>query len=194
MLNDKIGYIRIENFHDGCADQFKTALQLLTDSGAQSLVIDVRHNGGGRVKEMSAALDPLLGEGTIMTLRMKNGSETVYTSDADCIDLPIAVLIDDQSISAAEFFAAALQEYDRATLVGTHTTGKGRAQRTYQLRDGSAVNLSVEEYFTPKGKSLADVGIAPDIEVKLTDEQTQNFFFLTSETDPQLQKAMETVG
>ena len=99
-----------------------------------------------------------------MTLRMKNGSETVYTSDADCIDLPIAVLIDDQSISAAEFFAAALQEYDRATLVGTHTTGKGRAQRTYQLRDGSAVNLSVEEYFTPKGKSLADVGIAPDID------------------------------
>ena len=139
-------------------------------------------------------IDPLLGEGTIMTLRMKNGSETVYTSDADCIDLPITVLIDDQSISAAEFFAAALQEYDRATLVGTHTTGKGRAQRTYQLSDGSAVNLSVEEYFTPKGKSLADVGIAPDIEVKLTDEQTQNFFFLTSETDPQLQKAMETVG
>lgn len=87
-----------------------------------------------------------------------------------------------------------LQEHDRATLVGTHTTGKGRAQRTYQLSDGSAVNLSVEEYFTPKGKSLADVGIAPDIEVKLTDEQTQNFFFLTSETDPQLQKAMETVG
>ena len=194
MLNDKIGYIRIENFHDGCADQFKAALQSLTDSGAQSLVIDVRHNGGGRVKEMSAALDPLLGEGTIMTLRMKNGAETVYTSDADHIDLPIAVLIDDQSISAAEFFAAALQEYDRATLVGTHTTGKGRAQRTYQLSDGSAVNLSVEEYFTPKGKSLADVGIAPDIEVKLTDEQTQNFFFLTPETDPQLQKAMETVG
>ena len=79
-------------------------------------------------------------------------------------------------------------------IVGTHTTGKGRAQRTYQLSDGSAVNLSVEEYFTPKGKSLADVGIAPDIEVKLTDEQTQNFFFLTPETDPQLQKAMETVG
>ena len=116
-----------------------------------------------------------------MTLREKDGHETVYSSDADMIDLPIAVLIDDQSISAAEFFAAALQEYERATLVGTHTTGKGRAQRTYVLSDGSAVNLSVEEYFTPKGKSLADVGIAPDIEVKLTDEQTQNFFFLTSE-------------
>ena len=193
MLNDRVGYIRIENFHSGCAEQFKAALQSLTDSGAQSLVIDVRHNGGGRVKEMSEALDPLLGEGTIMTLRMKNGAETVYSSDADCIDLPIAVLIDDQSISAAEFFAAALQEYGRATLVGTHTTGKGRAQRTYELSDGSAVNLSVEEYFTPKGKSLADVGIAPDAEVKLTDEQTRDFFFLTPETDPQLQKAMEIV-
>ena len=194
MLNDKVGYLRIENFHNGCAEQFKSALTELTDSGAQSLVIDVRHNGGGRVKEMSEALDPLLGEGTIMTLRMKNGEETVYTSDAEHIDLPIAVLIDDQSISAAEFFAAALQEYGRATLVGTHTTGKGRAQRTYELSDGSAINLSVEEYFTPKGKSLADVGIAPDIEVKLTDEQTQNFFFLTPENDPQLQKAVETVG
>lgn len=193
MLNDRVGYIRIENFHSGCAEQFKAALQSLTDSGAQSLVIDVRHNGGGRVKEMSEALDPLLGEGTIMTLRMKDGAETVYSSDADCIDLPIAVLIDDQSISAAEFFAAALQEYGRAALVGTHTTGKGRAQRTYELSDGSAVNLSVEEYFTPKGKSLADVGIAPDVEVKLTDEQTQDFFFLTPETDPQLQKAMEIV-
>ena len=193
MLNDRVGYIRIENFHSGCAEQFKAALQSLTDSGAQSLVIDVRHNGGGRVKEMSEALDPLLGEGTIMTLRMKDGAETVYSSDADCIDLPIAVLIDDQSISAAEFFAAALQEYGRAALVGTHTTGKGRAQRTYELSDGSAVNLSVEEYFTPKGKSLADVGIAPDVEVKLTDEQTRDFFFLTPETDPQLQKAMEIV-
>ncbi len=193
MLNDRVGYIRIENFHSGCAEQFKAALQSLTDSGAQSLVIDVRHNGGGRVKEMSEALDPLLGEGTIMTLRMKDGAETVYSSDADCIDLPIAVLIDDQSISAAEFFAAALQEYGRAALVGTHTTGKGRAQRTYELSDGSAVNLSVEEYFTPKGKSLADVGIAPDAEVKLTDEQTRDFFFLTPETDPQLQKAMEIV-
>ena len=97
------------------------------------------------------------------------------------------MLIDDQSISAAEFFAAALQEYERATLVGTHTTGKGRAQRTYVLSDGSAVNLSVEEYFTPKGKSLADTGIAPDI------EQTANFYFLGTDGDPQLQRAVSVV-
>ena len=193
MLDGNVGYIRIENFHVGAAEQFNQTLDGLIADGAQSLVIDVRHNGGGRVKEMSEALDPLLPEGTIMTLRTKDGDETVYSSDADMIDLPIAVLIDDQSISAAEFFAVALQEYDRATLVGTHTTGKGRAQQTFELSDGSAVNLSVEEYFTPNGNSLADVGIAPDIEVTLTEEQQADFYFLTPEDDPQLQKAVESV-
>ncbi|HIY39189.1 MAG TPA: S41 family peptidase [Candidatus Agathobaculum merdigallinarum] len=193
MLDDKVGYIRIENFHVGSAEQFNRTLDGLLADGAQSLVIDVRHNGGGRVKEMSEALDPLLPEGTIMTLRTKDGRETVYSSDADMLDLPIAVLIDDQSISAAEFFAAALQEYDRATLVGMHTTGKGRAQQTFELSDGSAVNLSVEEYFTPNGSSLAGVGIAPDIEVPLTEAQQAAFYFLAPEDDPQLQKAVESL-
>ena len=193
MLDGNVGYIRIENFHVGSAGQFSQTLEALIEDGAQSLVIDVRHNGGGRVKEMSEALDPLLPEGTIMALRTKDGDETVYSSDADMIDLPIAVLIDDQSISAAEFFAAALQEYDRATLIGTHTTGKGRAQQTFELSDGSAVNLSVEEYFTPNGNSLADVGIAPDVEVELSEEQQAGFYFLAPEDDPQLQKAVEIV-
>ena len=193
MLDGSVGYIRIENFHDGAAAQFQDTLDGLLADGAQALVIDVRHNGGGRVKEMSEVLDPLLPEGTIMTLRTKDGDETVYSSDADMIDLPIAVLIDDQSISAAEFFAAALQEYDRAALVGTHTTGKGRAQQTFELSDGSAVNLSVEEYFTPNGNSLAGVGIAPDIEAPLTEAQQAEFYFLAPEDDPQLQKAVESL-
>lgn len=194
MLDGKIGYIRIESFHAGVADQFQQVLDGLLTDGAQSLVLDVRHNGGGRVKEMSEMLDPLLPEGTIMTLRTKSGSETVYESDAEMIDQPIVVLVDDQSISAAEFFAAALQEYDRATLVGTHTTGKGRAQQTFELSDGSALNLSVEEYFTPKGNNLAGVGIAPDAEVALTDAQLADFYFLSPENDPQLQKAVEILG
>ena len=189
MLDDTVGYLRIENFHEGAAAQFQTALDGLLDAGAQALVIDVRHNGGGRVVEMSEMLDPLLPEGTIMTLRTKDGTETVYESDAEMLDLPLAVLVDAQSISAAEFFAAALQEYDRATLVGTHTTGKGRAQQTIELSDGSAVNLSVEEYFTPQGESLAGVGIAPDVEVALFDAQAVDFYFLDPQDDPQLQQA-----
>ena len=191
MLADRIGYIRIENFHVGAAEQFQNALDELIADGARALVLDVRHNGGGRVKEMSEMLDPLLPEGTIMTLRTKDGHETVYSSDAEMTDLPVAVLVDEQSISAAEFFAAALQEYGRGPLVGAHTTGKGRAQQTFRLSDGSAVNLSVEQYYTPEGNSLAGVGVAPDVSVGLTEAQQADFYFLMPENDPQLQKACE---
>ena len=124
-----------------------------------------------------------------MTLRMKNGSETVYTSDADSIDLPIAVLIDDQSISAAEFFAAAaLQDYDRADARrhAHHRQGTRSAHLPAERRlGGQSVYRGI---LYAQGQSLADVGIAPDIEVKLTDEHDTELFFLTSETDPQLQK------
>lgn len=190
-LAGELGYLRIENFHVGSAEQFQEALEQLQADGAKALVIDVRHNGGGRVKEMSEMLDLLLPEGLIMTLTTRDGHDTFFSSDADMADLPVVVLIDEQSISAAEFFAAALQEYDRAELVGTHTTGKGRAQQTFRLSDGSAVNLSVEEYFTPKGNSLADVGIAPDVTVTLTEEQMADFYFLSPEEDPQRRKADE---
>lgn len=190
MKENNVGYLRLENFHAGAAEQFQTAFDQLVQDGVQALVIDVRHNGGGRVQEMKDILDPLLPEGTIMTLTTKDGENTVFSSDANQTDLPVVVLIDSQSISAAEFFAAALQEYNRATLVGTHTTGKGRAQQTFLLPDGSAVNLSVEQYYTPKGNNLAGVGIAPDVEVPLSQEQSADFYFL-GEEDPQLQKALE---
>lgn len=191
ILEGQIGYIRINRFRVGSAEQYQNALDKLIDENASALIIDVRHNGGGRVNEMSEMLDPLLPEGTIMTLRTKEGKETVYESGKQTVDLPIVVLADDESISAAEFFAAALQEYERATFVGEHTSGKGRAQQTFELKDGSALVLSVEEYFTPKGNNLAETGIAPDVEVILTEEEKKDFFFLTTENDPQLQKAME---
>ncbi|MDO4271254.1 MAG: S41 family peptidase [Eubacteriales bacterium] len=194
MLDGKVGYLRVENFHVGSAGQFQAALDRLVEDGAKSLVLDVRHNGGGRVKEMSEMLDPLLPEGTIMRLETKDGKETVYSSDAEMLDLPAVVLVDESSISAAEFFAAAMQEYGRATLVGAHTTGKGRAQQTYRLSDGSALNLSVEQYYTPQGRNLAGVGVAPEVETALSDEQKADFFFLTPENDPQLQKALEILA
>lgn len=141
--------------------QFRNVLDTLTGEGMTSLVIDVRHNGGGKVKEMSEVLDPLLPEGTIMTLREKDGHETVYSSDADMIDLPIAVLIDDQSISAASSSRRPCRNTSARRSSARTPPARGRAQRTYALSDGSAVNLSVEEYFTPKGKSLADTASPP---------------------------------
>ena len=193
MLTDKIGLVTIENFDSRCAEETIAAIDDLLGQGAEKLIFDVRNNPGGYAKELVKVLDYLLPEGELFRTVDYAGKENVDYSDADCLDIPMAVLVNGDSYSAAEFFAAALQEYERATLVGTHTTGKGRAQRTYVLSDGSAVNLSVEEYFTPKGKSLADTGIAPDIETALTDEQTANFYFLGTDGDPQLQRALSEV-
>lgn len=189
LREDAVGYIRIEGFNEGSAAQFDQVLSRLVEQGAQALVCDVRHNGGGRVTELTAMLDKLLPEGTLMTLTSRTGESRVYQSDAACIDLPLAVLIDESSISAAEFFAAALDEYDRAALVGARTTGKGYAQKLITLYDGSAINLSVEQYYTPKGNSLADTGIAPHVPVELSEQALERFYLLTPHEDTQWQAA-----
>jgi len=110
------------------------------------------------------------------------------------LNLPMAVLTNEYSISAAEFFAAALQESDKAEVVGEPTTGKGLAQSQIQLKDGSGLILSVSKYYTGRGESLEDTGgIKPDKLVKLTDEQKKNFYLMTESEDPQLKAAMEII-
>ena len=142
-------------------------------------------------------LDPLLPEGTIMTLRAKDGEEVVYSSDAAALDIPMAVLVNADSISAAEFFAAALQEYGKAIVVGEQTIGKGYSQRTYPLSDGSALRLSDNEYFTPQGKSLIGTGVTPDVPADLPDDKAKDFYFLSPEQDDQLiaaRQALDELG
>ena len=164
MLEDgKTGMVRIYNFRKGSETQMIDAVDALIEQGAERLVFDVRNNPGGSVESVCDALDYLLPEGDIMTLRTKGGDETIYRSDADEINLPMAVLVNADSISAAEFFAAALQEYDKAIIVGGQTMGKGYSQQNYVLSDGSALHLSDQEYFTPQGKSLIGTGITPDV-------------------------------
>ena len=108
----------------------------------------------------------------------------------------MAVLINEDTYSAAEFFAAAMQEYDAATIVGTQTSGKGNFQTTFNLSDGSAINISIGKYFTPNGKSLTDVGVEPDESVDLSDEDYAYLYYgqLDIEKDLQLQKALEILG
>ena len=120
------------------------------------------------------------------------GEVTEYRSKEGAIELPMVVITNEYSISAAEFFAAVLQEYGVATIVGDKTIGKGYAQTLIPLSEG-AVNLSTLKYYTPKGVSLAGVGITPDVEISLSDEDFYNFYSLTDEQDTQLQKALETV-
>lgn len=189
MLDETTGYLYFYNFRQHSEEQFARELDALLEQGAQKLIFDVRNDPGGSVDSLCEILDPLLPEGPIMTLRPKQGEETVYRSDADALDLPIAVLVNDQSISAAEFFAAALQEYGKAVVVGTQTIGKGYSQRTYPLSDGSALHLSDQAYFTPQGRSLIGTGVTPDAVVEMDAADTAALYFLPPEQDPQLRAA-----
>ena len=159
------------------------------------LIIDVRNNPGGYAHELVDVLDYLLPEGPLFRTVDYAGKEEVENSDASCVPVPMAVLINGESYSAAEFLAAAMSEYGAAVTVGEQTCGKGYFQMTYQLPDGSAVGLSVGKYFTPNGVSLAGVGITPDVMVPVDEEIFAAIYAdaLEPEDDPQIQAAVEAL-
>lgn len=193
MLPDKVGYIKIVNFNTNCAKDTIAAVDALIEQGAESLVFDVRFNPGGYTSELVEVLDYLLPEGPLFRGVDYLGNETLDESDADCIDLPMAVLVNSDSYSAAEFFAAALQEYDWATVVGEQTVGKSNFQYTLRLKDGSAVALSTGHYFTPNGVNLTEAGgLTPDVVSEVDEETAAKIYsdLLEPEEDPQLQDAL----
>lgn len=193
MLDDGIGLVSIYNFDDRCAQESIAVIEELLSAGAQELIFDVRNNPGGYKHEMVELLDYLLPEGVLFRSEFYTGQTTEDRSDAKHLEIPMVVLVNSESYSAAEFFAAALREYDAAQVVGEQTCGKGYFQQTYSLQDGSAVNLSVGKYYTPKGVSLADVGITPDVEVPVDDETFWDIYYgyLEPAEDPQIQEAMK---
>lgn len=169
MLSGNIGYVQIMNFQSGAADAAISAIESLLGQGAMGFIFDVRTNPGGLVSELTALLDYLLPSGTIFVSVDKDGNRTETTSDSVCLDMPMAVLVNEYTYSAAEFFAAALQEYNWADVIGARTTGKSRSQQTLELSDGSAIHISTARYLTPLGVDLAEQGgIIPDQEVALT--------------------------
>ena len=171
---ERRGYVRLDNFYSGAASSLSREVQSLMDQGATSLVLDVRSNPGGYVAELIAALDYLLPEGPVFTERPRWGKETVYESDASCVDLPMVVMVDANSYSAAELFAAQLRESVQAPIVGEVTSGKGYAQLTFPLVNGGGLGLSVSAYCTGGGHSLIGEGIQPDVELSLDDSGTDN--------------------
>lgn len=193
LLDRGIGLVTIENFDDRCAEEVIAAIEALLDQGAEKLIFDVRNNPGGYAHELVKVLDYLLPEGELFRMVHYDGTENVDYSDEEHLDVPMAVLVNRESYSAAEFFAAALQEYDAAEVVGEQTSGKGYFQTTIHLNDGSAVALSVGKYYTPGGKSLADVGVTPDRWIE-TDEETEAAIYygtLSSGEDPYIQAAVK---
>lgn len=196
MLENSVGLITIANFNESCAKETIAAIEELKEQGATALVFDVRNNPGGYLSELTKLLDYLLPEGVIFQSVDHTGKEEAVRSDEACLEMPMAVVVNGESYSAAEFFAAALEEYDWAVVAGDPTCGKGYFQTTYRLVDGSAVGLSVGEYFTPNGVSLAETGgLVPEILVEVDDETAAKIYagLLEPEDDPQLQAAVEAL-
>ena len=197
MLEGNIGLVTIANFDSRCAEETIAAIESLLEQGATALIFDVRNNPGGYANELVKVLDYLLPEGDLFRTVDYAGNENVDTSDASCLEgVPMAVLVNGESYSAAEFFAAALSEYEVAVVVGQPTVGKGYYQVTYKLNDGSAVGLSIGKYFTPKGVSLAEEGgLVPDVVVEVDEETFAAIYAGTLDPalDPQIQAAVEAL-
>ena len=199
MLRDNVGLVTIYQFDTGCYKETVAAIENLTKKGAKALILDVRNNPGGAKTELVDLLDYLAPGGKLLfhSVDYEGREEKLYSKDRGLAeDIPIAILINEKSYSAAEFFAAALQEYGCVTTIGEHTTGKGYYQTDIPLSDGSVLHLSVGKFYTPNGVNLAEVkGIAPMIEIKLSEEQREALAAgdLTPESDPQMQAALEAV-
>lgn len=185
MLEGDIGYVRLSNFYSGSADSFIQEVDALVEQGAAGLIVDVRGDPGGYVTELEKILDYLLPQGPVFTQKARWWVQTVYESDEAYIDLPMVVLVNQNTYSAAELLAAQLRESAGAPIVGEATSGKGYSQVTFPLSNGGGVGLSTATYCTGSGHSLIGEGITPDVELSLPEGAA-----LGGEDDNQLRAAI----
>jgi len=186
-----VGYIWIEEFNDNTSDQFNRELQKLISGGAGSLVIDLRDNKGGLLRQATRILDRLCPAGLLASYTPRTGDPVEYPSDANEIDMPMVVLVNAESASASELFAQTIRAFGKGKVVGATTAGKGVIQSTEQLSDGSAIVFTIAELLGPNGESFNKEGVKPDYEVSLAPEE--NWREMDHETDAQLKKAIEVV-
>ena len=196
LLDGGVGYVKLENFYSHSAEKLIGAVDDLTRQGAKALVFDMRDNGGGYVGELTDMLDRLLPEGVIFRTQSRDGPEERVESDAQCVEIPMAVRVNADTYSAAEFFAAELREAAGAAVVGVETSGKGYSQQAIPLLGGGAMNISTARYYTGNGISLIGTGVSLDAEVALTAEKEAALRAgtLAHADDEQLQKALELLG
>jgi len=199
MLGDNIGYIRLYQFNEKSAEDFEQALSALKDQGMEGLVLDLRGNPGGLLEQCVQIADLLLPEGIVVYIEDRQGIREGYTSDEQSLGLPLVVLVDEFSASASEVLAGAIQDFDAGTLVGNTTFGKALVQGIRgPFGDGSALKLTIAQYFTPNGRNIQDVGIAPDIELEMT-QVAKDFLEanpgedLPAELDAVLQRGIDEV-
>lgn len=194
VLNDNIGYMEISTFDDGCYEEFKTKWEDLKNQNIKSLIIDLRNNGGGIVKEATDIADMMVEKGnTLLITSSKNKGEKITKATQEkTIDLPIVILVNENTASSSEILSAAVKENnENVTIIGKTTYGKGVIQTIYNLTDGSGIKLTTNEYYTPKHNTINKVGIKPDIEVEFPKEE--NLYSVEEAKDTQLQKAIEVL-
>lgn len=194
MLADDIGYISIASFYDVTADQYKAAVEDLKSQGMKGLIVDLRDNPGGLLTTVVDMLDYMLPEGKLVYTEDKDGNilEEFDSTDEEQFTLPLVVMINENSASASEIYAGAIKDYGAGKLVGIQTFGKGIVQRIFDLGDGSALKLTIAKYFTPNGNDIHEIGVAPDVEVELSDE-AKEATILDETNDNQLQKGIEVL-
>ena len=192
MLENNIGYISLTSFGENTAADFKSKFEEVKNKNAKALVIDLRNNGGGLVEEATKIIDYIADKGSIELITVdKNNKEEITKSVNDpIINMPIVVLVNNNTASASEIVAGALKDLGKATIVGTTTYGKGVIQEFLTLDDGSGLKITTEEYFTPNRTKINKVGIEPNEKVELP-ESEKNKLVVEKSQDTQLQKAIE---
>lgn len=204
MLDDSLGYIQITEFTDGTSEQFKKAYSELNEQGMKGLLVDLRENPGGLLTAVCDTLEQILPEGMIVYTEDKSGHRMEHTCKGETpIEIPLVVLVNENSASAAEIFSGAVKDHEVGTLVGTTTFGKGIVQQTFDLGDGSAVKLTTSKYYTPNGVNIQGTGITPDVEVDWPEDAEEftspsQFNELSQEEweskDAQMKKAREVLA
>ena len=202
MKENRIGYIKIEEFTETAVEQFREAAEDLLDQDMQALIVDLRDNPGGLLTSVCDILDEVLPEKLLVYTEDKNGDREEYYSDQSrTVDCEIAVLVNGGSASASEIFAGAMQDYEMGPIIGTKTYGKGVVQRTFPLSDGSAFKMTVETYYTPNGQDIDGNGITPNIVVEEPEDDAENATdtgadgdnMAEEDADPVLEKALEVL-
>ena len=163
---NNIGYIAISEFDQNTAEQFEKHIKKLKKQKVKGIIFDLRYNPGGLYDTVVKMLDDILPEGVIVFTKDKNGNREEEKSDAKCLKLPMVVLQNEGSASAAEIFSGAIQDFKAGTIVGTKSYGKGVVQNTFPFSDGSALKLTIKKYYTPSGKNINGKGITPDVKVE----------------------------
>ncbi|MDD4074972.1 MAG: S41 family peptidase [Eubacteriales bacterium] len=195
LFNERTAYVRINMFTGNCVSEFEAAFKDLTERGMRSLVIDLRNNPGGSLESVIAIADMLLGKCTIVSVKGRASEEQTFTGKGDGLSVPLAVLVNENSASASEILAAAVQDNDAGVVVGMKTYGKGSVQTTSRLSgDSGWLKLTTDAYYTPSGKSINGIGVMPDIEVDLPDDMKGTAIDkIDQENDAQLWAALDYV-